>query len=40
MEDIQIAYDLLVIMIGLAALSIAVFWAFKTADGDLQMLPQ
>lgn len=36
MEDIQIAYDLLVIMIGLAALSMAVFWAFKTGDADLQ----
>ena len=36
MEDLQIAYDLLVIMIGLAALSMAVFWAFKTASADLQ----
>jgi DNA-binding CsgD family transcriptional regulator len=36
MEDIQIAYDLLVIMIGLAALSMAIFWAFKTAGTDLQ----
>ena len=36
MGDIQIAYDLLVIMIGLAALSIAVFWAFKTGESDLR----
>jgi DNA-binding CsgD family transcriptional regulator len=36
MEDIQIAYDLLVIMIGLAAFSIAVFWARKTRDSDLR----
>jgi DNA-binding CsgD family transcriptional regulator len=36
MEDIQIAYDLLVIMIGLAALSIAVFWAAKTGESSLR----
>lgn len=36
MGHLQIAYDLLVIMIGLAALSIAVFWAFKASDPDLQ----
>jgi hypothetical protein len=29
MEHLQIAYDLLVIMIGLAALSIVVFWATR-----------
>jgi DNA-binding CsgD family transcriptional regulator len=32
MDHIQLAYDLLVIMIGLAALSIAAFWAFKTGE--------
>ena len=36
MEHLQIAYDLLVIMIGLAALSIAVFWAVKTGETDLR----
>lgn len=36
MEDLQIAYDLLVIMIGFAALSIAVFWTLKTRDSDLR----
>ena len=36
MEDLQIAYDLLVIMIGLAALSIAAFWALKTRESDLR----
>jgi len=36
MEDIQIAYDLFVIMIGLAALSIASFWAVKTGESDLR----
>jgi DNA-binding CsgD family transcriptional regulator len=36
MEDIQIAYDLLVIMIGLAALSISVFWTLKTRESDLR----
>ena len=35
MEDIQIAYYLLVILIGFAALSIAVFWAVKTKESDL-----
>jgi DNA-binding CsgD family transcriptional regulator len=35
MEDILIAYDLLVIMIGLAALSIAAFWVLKTRESDL-----
>jgi DNA-binding CsgD family transcriptional regulator len=36
MEDLQIAYDLLVIMIGFAALSIAAFWAFKIRETDLR----
>lgn len=36
MEDLQIAYDLLVIMIGFAALSIAVFWTLKTRESDLR----
>lgn len=36
MEDLQIAYDLLVIMIGFAALSISAFWAFKTRESDLR----
>ena len=36
MEDLQIAYDLFVIMIGLAALSIAVFWALKTRESELR----
>jgi DNA-binding CsgD family transcriptional regulator len=36
MEHLQIAYDLLVIIIGLAALSIAVFWASKTGESDLR----
>ena len=36
MEHLQIAYDLLVIMIGLAALSIVVFWAARTGEGDLR----
>ena len=35
MEDIQIAYYLLVILIGFAALSLAVFWAVKTRESDL-----
>jgi len=35
MEHLQIAYDLLVIMIGLAALSIVVFWASRTGESDL-----
>ena len=32
MEDLQIAYDLFVIMIGFAALTIAVLWANKTGE--------
>jgi DNA-binding CsgD family transcriptional regulator len=36
MEHLQIAYDLFVIMIGLAALSIVVFWAAKTGEADLR----
>jgi DNA-binding CsgD family transcriptional regulator len=36
MEDIQIAYYLLVILIGFAALSMAAFWAFKTREADLR----
>lgn len=36
MEHLQIAYDLLVIIIGFAALSIAVFWASKTREADLR----
>jgi DNA-binding CsgD family transcriptional regulator len=36
MEHLQIAYDLLVIIIGLAALSMAVFWAVKTRESDLR----
>ena len=36
MEHLQIAYDLFVIMIGLAALSIVVFWAVRTGDADLR----
>ena len=32
MEHLQIAYDLLVIMIGLAALSIVVFWAVRGSN--------
>ena len=36
MEHLQIAYDLLVIMIGLAALSIVVFWASRTRESDLR----
>ena len=36
MEHLQIAYDLLVIMIGLAALSIVVFWAARTGEADLR----
>lgn len=36
MEDLQIAYDLLVIMIGFGALSIAAFWALKTREADLR----
>jgi DNA-binding CsgD family transcriptional regulator len=36
MEHLVIAYDLLVIMIGLAALSIVVFWAARTGEADLR----
>lgn len=36
MEDIQIAYYVLVILIGFAALAIAVFWAVKTKESDLR----
>ena len=36
MEHLQIAYDLLVIMIGLAALSIVVSWAVRTGEADLR----
>lgn len=36
MADIQIAYYLLVILIGFAALAIAVFWAVKTKESDLR----
>jgi DNA-binding CsgD family transcriptional regulator len=36
MEDIQIAYYLLVILIGFAALSMAAFWAYKTREADLR----
>lgn len=36
MEHLQIAYDLLVIIIGFAALSIVVFWASKTGESELR----
>lgn len=36
MEHIQIAYDLCVILIGFAALSISVFWTLKTGQADLR----
>jgi DNA-binding CsgD family transcriptional regulator len=36
MDDLQIAYDLFVIMIGFAALSIAVVWAVKTGEAYLR----
>ena len=36
MEHLQIAYDLFVITIGLAALSIVVFWASRTGESDLR----
>jgi hypothetical protein len=36
MQDIGIAYDLFVIMIGLAALSITVFWASKSGESGLR----
>jgi DNA-binding CsgD family transcriptional regulator len=35
-QDLQIAYDVLVIIIGVAALSIAVFWTLKTRESDLR----
>jgi DNA-binding CsgD family transcriptional regulator len=36
MEHVQIAYHLLVIIVGFAALSIAIFWASKTGKTDLR----
>jgi DNA-binding CsgD family transcriptional regulator len=36
MEHLEIAYDLLVIMIGLAALSIVIFWAARAGETDLR----
>jgi hypothetical protein len=36
MGHLEIAYDLLVIMIGLAALSIVIFWAARTGESDLR----
>lgn len=36
MAHIQIAYDLIVIMIGSAALSIAISWALRTGEADLR----
>jgi DNA-binding CsgD family transcriptional regulator len=36
MEHLQIAYDLLVIMIGLVALSISISWALRTGEPDLR----
>jgi DNA-binding CsgD family transcriptional regulator len=36
MEDLQIAYDLLVIMIGFAALAIAILWTVKTGGTYLR----
>jgi DNA-binding CsgD family transcriptional regulator len=36
MEDLQIAYDLFVIMIGFAALTIAILWAVKTGEAYLR----
>ena len=36
MEHLLIAYDLFVIMIGLAALSIVVFWAVRSGEADLR----
>ena len=35
MEHLQIAFDLLVIIIGFAALSIAISWALRTGEADL-----
>lgn len=36
MEHLQIAYDLLVIMIGFVALAISVSWALRTREADLR----
>jgi DNA-binding CsgD family transcriptional regulator len=36
MEDLQIAYDFFVIMIGFAALTIAILWAVKTGEAYLR----
>ncbi len=36
MQHVEIAFDLLVILIGFAALSIAVFWALRTAETHLR----
>ena len=36
MEHLEIAYDLLVIMIGLAALSISVSWVLRTGEADVR----
>ena len=36
MEHLQIAYDVVVIIIGFAALAFAISWALKTRDGDLR----
>jgi DNA-binding CsgD family transcriptional regulator len=36
MDDLQIAYDLFVIMIGFAALSISILWAIKTGEAYLR----
>src|SRR6185369_7814039 len=36
MGHLEIAYDLLVIMIGLAALSIVIFWAARAGETDLR----
>lgn len=36
MEHLQIAYDLLVIIIGFSALAIAIFWTTKTRETDLR----
>ena len=36
MEDLQIAYDLFVIMIGFAALTISILWAVKTGEAYLR----
>ena len=36
MEDLQIAYDLIVIMVGFAALAVAVSWVLRTGEADLR----